>query len=99
MSTWVTDSVPIVDPSAAAALGGSIRRTDEAVPTSTRGILREGEPRRRSPEGMPLDAVLARLHTAQDEHPFWDNRLFRASAAGALTRNDFRFVFSQYFLY
>src|SRR5262249_39152867 len=43
--------------------------------------------------------MLARLHTAQAEHPFWNNRVFRACAAGALTRDDFRLLFSQYYLY
>lgn len=95
MSTWITDSLPIVDPSAAAAL----KRGEDPIPPSSRGLVREVDPRRRGGEVMPLDAMLARLHTAQAEHPFWDNRLFRACASGALTREDFRYVFSQYYLY
>lgn len=99
MSAWITDSLPIIDPFAAAALGGSIRRSDEFIPPSSRGVMKEVEPRRRAAEGMTPDAMLARLHTAQNEHRFWDNRVFRACAAGALTKDDFRFLFSQYYLY
>ena len=99
MSAWITDSLPIIDPAAAAALGGSIRRGDESIPPSSRSLMREAPARRRPPEGMTLDAMLARLHTAQAEHPFWNNRLLRACAAGALTLDDFRYFFSQYYLY
>jgi pyrroloquinoline quinone (PQQ) biosynthesis protein C/mannose-6-phosphate isomerase-like protein (cupin superfamily) len=99
MSAWISDSLPIIDPAAAAALGGSIKRSDESVPPSSRGQLREPDPRRRSEAGMALGTMLARLHTAQGSHPFWDNRIFRACAAGALTKDDFRFFFSQYYLY
>jgi pyrroloquinoline quinone (PQQ) biosynthesis protein C/quercetin dioxygenase-like cupin family protein len=97
MSAWVTDHLPIVDSSAAAALGGSIKRGDESIPPSSRRGAAES--RRRLADGSSLDAMLARLHTSQGEHPFWDNRLFRACTAGALTKEDFRFVFSQYYLY
>jgi pyrroloquinoline quinone (PQQ) biosynthesis protein C/mannose-6-phosphate isomerase-like protein (cupin superfamily) len=99
MSAWISDSLPIIDASAAAALGGSIRRSDESIPPSSRGVLREQDTRRRDGGGMALDSMLARLHAAQSEHPFWDNRVFRACAAGALTKDDFRFFFSQYYLY
>jgi pyrroloquinoline quinone (PQQ) biosynthesis protein C/quercetin dioxygenase-like cupin family protein len=98
MSVWITDTLPLVDAGAAAALGGSIKRVDESIPPSSRNI-RQVEPRRHVAEAMTLDAMVARLHTAQGEHPFWDNRLFRACAAGALTKDDFRFFFSQYYLY
>lgn len=99
MSAWISDSLPIIDPAAAAALGGSIKRNDEFIPPSSRGQLREPDPRRRAEGGMALETMLARLHTAQGSHPFWDNRIFRACAAGALTKDDFRFFFSQYYLY
>ncbi len=100
MSAWITDSLPIVDPGAAAALGGSIRRGDESIPPSSRGVMMRGAiPHRRGADGLTVDAMLARLHAAQAGHRFWDNRVFRACAAGALTRDDFRFFFSQYYLY
>jgi pyrroloquinoline quinone (PQQ) biosynthesis protein C/mannose-6-phosphate isomerase-like protein (cupin superfamily) len=99
MSLWISDSLPIIDPSAAAALSGSIRRVDESIPPSSRGMMRDHDMRRRSDGGLSPAAMLARLHTAQSEHPFWDNRLFRACAAGALARDDFRIFFSQYYLY
>jgi len=99
MSAWITDSLPIVDPGAAAALGGSIRRGDESIPPSSRGVMKGSAPRRRGADGLTVDAMLARLHSAQAGHRFWDNRIFRACAAGALTRDDFRFFFSQYYLY
>jgi pyrroloquinoline quinone (PQQ) biosynthesis protein C/mannose-6-phosphate isomerase-like protein (cupin superfamily) len=42
---------------------------------------------------------LARLRSMRDEHAFWGNRLFKACDAGTLTRDDFRFIFSQYYCY
>jgi pyrroloquinoline quinone (PQQ) biosynthesis protein C/mannose-6-phosphate isomerase-like protein (cupin superfamily) len=45
-----------------------------------------------------LDA-LDQLHKAEQLHPFWNNRLFGACQAGHLTLEDFRFIFSQYYLY
>jgi quercetin dioxygenase-like cupin family protein/pyrroloquinoline quinone (PQQ) biosynthesis protein C len=44
-------------------------------------------------------APLAELATLQSEHPFWNNRLCRACATGALTLEDLRVVFGQYYLY
>src|SRR5262249_39880589 len=43
--------------------------------------------------------ALHQLHQAQQQHPFWTNRLFSACRAGYFTREDFRFIFSQYYLY
>ena len=43
--------------------------------------------------------VLHQLHRAEQQHPFWTNRLFSACRAGHLTFWDFRFIFSQYYLY
>ena len=101
MSVWLTDSrVPIIDASAAAALGGSMKRTDESIPPSSRSPELDAERRRRRPSEAPAPELsLARLHTAQAEHPFWQNRLFKACSAGSLTREDFQLVFSQYYLY
>jgi quercetin dioxygenase-like cupin family protein/pyrroloquinoline quinone (PQQ) biosynthesis protein C len=42
---------------------------------------------------------LAALHALQLEHPFWNCRLLTALAQGALSREDVRYVFSQYHLY
>ncbi|WP_394835546.1 iron-containing redox enzyme family protein [Pendulispora rubella] len=39
------------------------------------------------------------LEERQATHPFWDNRLFLACKAGALKLEDFRYIFSQYYLY
>ncbi|MFT3774467.1 MAG: iron-containing redox enzyme family protein [Minicystis sp.] len=98
MSAWLSDSkVPIVDPSAAAALGGSIKRADESIPPSSRGM--PTDTRRRASDTPPTDALLARLRLEQAEHPFWQNRLFRACSAGLFNREDFALVFSQYYLY
>ncbi|MFN7130547.1 MAG: iron-containing redox enzyme family protein [Myxococcales bacterium] len=35
----------------------------------------------------------------RERHPLWDCRLLQACAAGTLTRDDFRYVFGQYYLY
>src|SRR5215510_3198920 len=43
--------------------------------------------------------VVDALHEIQSGHRFWDNRLFRACRRGALLLDDFRFIFSQYYLY
>src|SRR5215813_307016 len=43
--------------------------------------------------------VLDQLHRAEQRHPFWTNRLFVACKAGHLTLEDYRFIFSQYYLY
>jgi hypothetical protein len=45
------------------------------------------------------DPQFSALEAARDEHPFWNNRLFQACRAGTLSQDDFRFVFSQYYLY
>jgi len=46
----------------------------------------------------PLQA-LVHLEEQQATHPFWENRLFLACKAGALRLEDFRYIFSQYYLY
>lgn len=47
----------------------------------------------------PQSEALERLRKMQIEHPFWNNRLFRACKGGHLIREDFQFIFSQYYLY
>lgn len=44
-------------------------------------------------------AELAVLHHELFSHPFWSNRLFEACRKGKLSKEDFRFVFSQYYAY
>lgn len=42
---------------------------------------------------------LQALQQEMSSHPFWSNRLFDACRRGALTRDDFRHFFSQYYAY
>ncbi len=44
-------------------------------------------------------SALAELQALRDRHAFWDSSLFAACAKGSLSREDFRFVFSQYYGY
>src|SRR6202000_1665016 len=75
-------------------------KREEGNPPSSATPHLDGERRRRRPsEPVSPEAVLARLHTAQAAHPFWQNRLFKACSAGSLTRDDFKLVFAQYYLY
>jgi pyrroloquinoline quinone (PQQ) biosynthesis protein C/mannose-6-phosphate isomerase-like protein (cupin superfamily) len=57
------------------------------------------EPRRRGTDESTPEAALEKLRERQASHPFWKNRLLAACRAGHLTKEDYRFVFSQYFLY
>lgn len=43
--------------------------------------------------------LLDRLNHFAQNHSFWNNRLFAACLAGELTRDDFTYIFSQYYLY
>ncbi len=45
------------------------------------------------------DPRIAQLAAFEQAHSFWDNELFAACRAGSLTKADFEFVFSQYYLY
>ncbi len=51
------------------------------------------------PSRATPDSQLASLQAYESAHSFWNNRLFAACRAGALTKADFQFVFSQYYLY
>lgn len=53
-------------------------------------------PAARSPS---VETQLAALRQLQDQHPFWRCALLTAFAQGALSRDDLRYVFSQYHLY
>jgi mannose-6-phosphate isomerase-like protein (cupin superfamily)/pyrroloquinoline quinone (PQQ) biosynthesis protein C len=39
------------------------------------------------------------LNKVRDEHPIWDNELLLACTNGDLNRDDFRYIFSQYYYY
>ncbi len=41
---------------------------------------------------------LSALQRLRDRHAFWDSRLFKACEKGLLSREDFTFIFSQYYL-
>jgi pyrroloquinoline quinone (PQQ) biosynthesis protein C/quercetin dioxygenase-like cupin family protein len=45
------------------------------------------------------DAELKKLQHFQSEHPIWECRFIRACRAGLLTKEDFTYVFSQYYRY
>jgi pyrroloquinoline quinone (PQQ) biosynthesis protein C len=54
-----------------------------------------------APPNGPSDAIadLQRLESAERSHAFWACPLLSACEEGVLTKEDFRFVFSQYYLY
>jgi len=60
---------------------------------------RSGEDLGTSTSTLDRLLVLDQLHRAEQRHPFWTNRLFNACKGGHLTLDDFRFIFSQYYLY
>jgi len=47
----------------------------------------------------PTANLLAELHRQRDEHPLWRCRFLRLMAAGALSHDDLRYVFGQYYHY
>lgn len=53
----------------------------------------------------PLDSSDEKIDRLDDlcqfakNHPFWNNRLFVACLRGELNRQDFIYIFSQYYLY
>jgi pyrroloquinoline quinone (PQQ) biosynthesis protein C/quercetin dioxygenase-like cupin family protein len=60
----------------------------------------EGFPRRFEHVSVGIvEQELAKLRVLQAEHPFWDHPLLAAFARGALSRDDLRYVYSQYHLY
>jgi len=50
-------------------------------------------------QGDSTQHQLAALHAMQHEHAFWNCRLLTAFAQGTLSRDDVRYVFSQYHMY
>lgn len=103
MSVTISDKGSI-DNGGLHPLGGAMKRADDSVPPSSRAAhvlhqdLRPHQKGGRTAEMTP-EAAITQLHAAQREHPFWSNRLFTACAAGTLTRDDFKFIFAQYYLY
>jgi pyrroloquinoline quinone (PQQ) biosynthesis protein C/mannose-6-phosphate isomerase-like protein (cupin superfamily) len=69
-------------------------RLGESVPVPGVGPAASGAAAEASSE-----RALERLREAQRTHSFWQNRLLRACVAGELSKSDFQFVFSQYYLY
>nr|HEX4316734.1 iron-containing redox enzyme family protein [Kofleriaceae bacterium] len=62
----------------------------------------EGFQHRRVAENVPnrmVELELAKLRVLQIEHRFWKNPLLEAFATGTLSRDDLRYVYSQYHLY
>ncbi len=49
--------------------------------------------------GGAIEPQLAALRELQRKHPFWSCRLLAGFAQGALSRDDLRYIFSQYHLY
>jgi len=56
-------------------------------------------PRRRMTDHPTPAAGLRALHQLQAQHPIWDCKLLTACEHGFLTVEDFRILFSQYYLY
>lgn len=46
-----------------------------------------------------IQKEIGKLEQIKKSHAFWDNDLFRACKEGSLTREDWRYIFSQYYLY
>jgi quercetin dioxygenase-like cupin family protein/pyrroloquinoline quinone (PQQ) biosynthesis protein C len=61
--------------------------------------FRNSDPPRLTDSGESSQHQLAALHAMQHQHPFWNCRLLAAFTQGALSRDDVRYVFSQYHLY
>lgn len=48
---------------------------------------------------QPITTGYHALRDFQQSHTFWDNDLFKACKEGTLNKDDFRYIFSQYYLY
>lgn len=99
MSVMITEMGHGMDSNGASDLGGAIKVAEEPIPPSSRMMGQTAEQRRRRASDLTPEVMKAQLHAAQAEHPFWSNRFFKACNAGHLTKDDFRFIFSQYYLY
>lgn len=54
---------------------------------------------RRDQDSLPVASIPPQLHDLQASHPLWNNPLLQACRAGSLSRDDLRYVFSQYYAY
>jgi pyrroloquinoline quinone (PQQ) biosynthesis protein C len=63
-------------------------------------IVRQcGLPSPRPTRTPTIIQAIEELHVQQARHHFWDNALLRACEEGTLGREDFRYIFGQYYLY
>jgi mannose-6-phosphate isomerase-like protein (cupin superfamily)/pyrroloquinoline quinone (PQQ) biosynthesis protein C len=46
-----------------------------------------------------IQQQIDKLEAAKNNHSFWDNDLFKACKAGILSKEDFHYIFAQYYLY
>ncbi|HEU4729331.1 MAG TPA: iron-containing redox enzyme family protein [Kofleriaceae bacterium] len=60
---------------------------------------RDGEIAPAAARGAPIELQLAALRELQRKHALWNSRLLTGFAQGAFSRDDLRYVFSQYHLY
>jgi len=81
-------------------LSGGIKVDEDSMPPSSKAAaLMHQEFRQHRVAEVTPEAGLAQLHKAQAEHSFWSNRFFKACLAGHLTKEDYKFVYGQYYLY
>jgi pyrroloquinoline quinone (PQQ) biosynthesis protein C/mannose-6-phosphate isomerase-like protein (cupin superfamily) len=74
--------------------------TEHARGDAVERIVRQcGLPSPRTTRTPTVIQALEELHTQQGRHHFWDNALLRACEEGTLGREDFRYIFGQYYLY
>jgi pyrroloquinoline quinone (PQQ) biosynthesis protein C/mannose-6-phosphate isomerase-like protein (cupin superfamily) len=97
--TMQTDTRPFNGDGGADPFGGAMKRADDTVPPSSRAPRVLQEIQRRARTEIAPEAALVQMKEAQGEHSFWHNRLFKACNAGTLTLEDFKLIFSQYYLY
>jgi pyrroloquinoline quinone (PQQ) biosynthesis protein C/mannose-6-phosphate isomerase-like protein (cupin superfamily) len=62
-------------------------------------VRRSGLPGPRTTRTPLIIQAIEELHAQQARHRFWDNGLLRACEDGTLGREDFRYIFGQYYLY
>jgi pyrroloquinoline quinone (PQQ) biosynthesis protein C len=53
----------------------------------------------RDQDSIPVASIPPQLRDLQATHPIWNNPLLQACRAGSLSRDDLRYVFSQYYAY
>jgi pyrroloquinoline quinone (PQQ) biosynthesis protein C/mannose-6-phosphate isomerase-like protein (cupin superfamily) len=82
------------------SLSSAMKMEEDSLPPSSKAAsgIHQEYLQRRTPEVTP-EGGLRELQKLQREHTFWDNRFFKACLAGHLTKEDFGFVYGQYYLY